>query len=158
MTGDAEGGAVVPTLPSDDEVREQLSRRDKAMLLYIIEHADANDLELKETRGWVLTHIARILADPRTPRRLRFKAATWLGDRTDPAPKQLDDAPQRPVNIAVVLQSPERHAELSSSGLAIHLAGHDGLPDERNGRVRHAGGRQDLGGGGDHAGARPAAP
>ena len=76
----------------DPEVVEELTRRDKIMLLQVLERADAEDFQVKEIRGWGWQQIARILADPRTPRRLRDRAAGRILDRSDPIPRALVQA------------------------------------------------------------------
>ncbi len=84
----------------------------------------------------------------------------WLGLRGSRKPADAADQ-SRPVQIAIVLQQPESGASDPAVGLPprrvhVHLEGHNGHAG--NGRVRDAGGREDLGSGRGDDRPRPEAP
>ena len=76
---------------------------------------------------------------------LGVKIGLALWERTAPIPRVIEpENATRPVNIAIVLQSPQNFdAGLPPGSLRVHLQGVNG--DTGNGRVRDTGRREDLG-------------
>ena len=116
----------------DDQLTETLTRSDKIMLLRVIRRAKQADFDISELRGWAWTHVARVLADPKTPRRLRLRGAGLIVDRSDPVKQAVAVTHDRPVAVQVNVIQPadgsgsNPRSELSPGGLQIHLDGGNG--------------------------------
>lgn len=80
------------------------SRADITMCTQLVTRASADDFQVREFRGWAWQLAARLLADPKTPRRNKLKLVETIVKRTDPEPKGVDELDRLRAELASISQ------------------------------------------------------